>query len=94
MASRCVAKQVSSDSVHEFLTELVEENLHAKRVMSLGNAVVGAIHTAALGVSAIGRGLATVAHLEPKHAIKQVDRPLSNMKLDTWTLFPGGWLSC
>lgn len=54
MASQRAAEQVSSESVHEFLTELFEEDLHAKRVLSLGNAVVGAIHAAALGVSAIG----------------------------------------
>lgn len=33
-----------------------------------------------------------MAHLEPKHAIKQVDRLLSNMQLDTWSLFPS-WVA-
>src|SRR5688572_11802167 len=62
--------------------------MHARRVLSLGNAVVGAIHAAALGVHAIGKALATAFMLEPKHAIKQVDRLLSNMNLSVWEIFP------
>ena len=62
--------------------------MHARRVLSLGNAVVGAVHAAALGVHAIGKALATASGLEPKHTIKQVDRLLSNMSLSVWELFP------
>jgi hypothetical protein len=80
--------QVAADRVFQFLTELFAEDIHARRVLSLGNAVVGAIHAAALGVHAIGRALAAAAHLKPKHAIKQVDRLLSNMRLNVWDLFP------
>jgi hypothetical protein len=80
--------QVAADRVFQFLTELFAEDIHARRVLSLGNAVIGAIHAAALGVHAIGRGLAAAAHLKPKHPIKQVDRLLSNMRLSVWDLFP------
>ena len=39
--------------------------------MSLANGVVGVLHAAALGIHAIGRGLADALDLDPKHAIKQ-----------------------
>jgi hypothetical protein len=88
MAKRAATPTIAPDRVHEFLRELFSDNVHAKRVLSLGNAVVGAIHAAALGVHAIGKALAAAEGLEPKHAIKQIDRLLSNMRLDVWELFP------
>ena len=88
MAKLAATPTIAPERVHEFLGELFADNFHAKRVLSLGNAVVGAIHAAALGVHAIGKALAAAEGLEPKHAIKQVDRLLSNMRLDLWELFP------
>ncbi len=66
---------------------MVGDDLHAKRVLSLANATLGVIHAASLGVAAIGRSLAQAKSLEPKHAIKQVDRLLSNSAVDSWQLF-------
>jgi hypothetical protein len=54
------------------------ESLHAKRVESVTNAVVGVVHAASLSIHAIGAGLAQTNGLHAKHAIKQVDRLLSN----------------
>lgn len=88
MAKKPAMPTMDPDRVHEFLRELFADSMHAKRVLSLGNAVVGSIHAAALGVHAIGKALALAVGLEPKHAIKQVDRLLSNMQLDVWALFP------
>jgi hypothetical protein len=88
MSSSSAAPKIAPDRVHEFLGELFADSMHARRVLSLGNAVVGAIHAAALGVHAIGKALATAFTLEPKHAIKQVDRLLSNMSLSVWEVFP------
>src|SRR5690606_41771960 len=59
----------------------------AKRVLSLGNAVVGVMHGASLSIHAIGEGLAASKDLFRKHSVKQVDRLLSNSKLDIWELF-------
>jgi hypothetical protein len=56
--------------------------LHAKRLQSLTDATVGTMHAASLAISTIGRALAQAKGLEAKHAIKQVDRLLSNAKLD------------
>ena len=62
--------------------------MHAKRVLSLASAVDGTMAAASLSVCAIGRALADEYELEPKHATKQVDRLLSNTKLDPWDLQP------
>jgi hypothetical protein len=88
MSRSTAAPKIAPDRVHEFVAELFDDSMHARRVLSLGNAVVGAIHAAALGVHAIGKALATASGLEPKHAIKQVDRLLSNMSLSVWEIFP------
>jgi hypothetical protein len=42
---------------------------------------------ASLGVAIIGKSLAQARGLLPKHAIKQVDRLLSNRKLEAWDIF-------
>jgi Transposase DDE domain len=81
------AKRTAPESTHAFLHELLGEDVHAMRVMSLANGVVGVMHAAALGVHAIGRGLAEALDLEPKHAIKQVDRLLSNRGINIWQWF-------
>ncbi len=66
---------------------MFEADLHAKRVLSLTNATLGVLRAGALGVHAIGVGLARELDLNPKHAIKQVDRLLSNRGIETWELF-------
>lgn len=54
---------------------------------SAANGVVGVIHAAALSIHAIGHALAQAAGLDSKHAVKQVDRLLSNGGFDVWRLF-------
>jgi hypothetical protein len=61
-----------------FLSDIFENSLHQKRLQSLGNAVQGSIHNCSLAIHAIGSGLAQAQGLNRKHAIKQVDRLLSN----------------
>jgi len=73
--------------VDEYLDSLFEDDLHAKRVRSLSNATLGVLNAGALGVHAIGHGLAVAQGLADKHAIKQVDRLLSNRGIDVWCLF-------
>ena len=68
--------------VHHFLDGLFDGDLHAKRVLSLTNATLGVIKTTSLAVNAIGQGLALARGLVTKHAIKQVDRLLSNEGID------------
>jgi len=68
--------------VHRFLSDLFAGDLHAKRVLSLANATLGVVRTASLAVNTIGHGLALARGLVTKHAIKQVDRLLSNKGID------------
>lgn len=77
---------VDASRVHQFVERLVGEDMHAKRVLSLGNAVVGVMHAASLSIHAIGEGLAASKELVRKHSVKQVDRLLSNAKLGVWEL--------
>jgi len=63
------------------------ESLHAKRVQSVTNAVVGVVNAVSLSIHAIGAGLAQTSGLNAKHAIKQVDRLLSNPAFNVWALF-------
>ena len=65
-----------------FVTNLFAEDLHAKRVMSLANGVVGVLHAAVLAIHAIGQASAKVANITPKSGVKQVDRLLSNAGID------------
>ncbi len=89
---RPAAAQVAPERVHEFVGELLGDDVHAARVASFATGVVGVLHAAALGVHAIGRGLADAMGLDPKHAIKQIDRLLSNSGIVVWQWFEQ-WVS-
>jgi winged helix-turn helix protein/DDE family transposase len=77
-----VVAAIGFGDVNRFLTGLFDGDLHAKRVLSLANATLGVIRTASLAVNTIGHGLALARGLATKHAIKQVDRLLSNEGID------------
>jgi Transposase DDE domain len=51
-------------------------------VLSLANATLGVVRTTSLAIATIGQGLALARGLVTKHAIKQVDRLLSNEGID------------
>ncbi len=78
---------VDPRKIHEFLTSLFAEDVHAQRIFSLATGVVGVMHTSAASIHAIGLGLAAATGRESKHAIKQVDRLLSNRGIKLWDLF-------
>ncbi len=73
---------LSFEGVHRFLKTLFAQDLHAKRVLSLAGATLGVIESASLAVGMIGQGLALARGRLTKHAIKQVDRLLSNPGID------------
>jgi hypothetical protein len=72
------SKAFALADIEGFLGGLFGEAVHAKRVQSLANATLGAMTAASLAVAAIGHGLALARGGLTKHAIKQVDRLLSN----------------
>jgi hypothetical protein len=73
--------------VRAFLDSVLGEDIHTKRVDSLANATLGVMTGASLGVALIGKSLAQARGLLPKHAVKQVDRLLSNPRLEAWDVF-------
>jgi hypothetical protein len=73
--------------IRAFLDSVLDEDIHTKRVDSLANATLGVMTGASLGVALIGKSLAQARGLLPKHAVKQVDRLLSNRRLEAWDVF-------
>lgn len=82
------SKQIAFDDVHGFMGGLFAADIHAKRVYSLSNATLGVMTAASLSVNAIGHGLALARGGLTKHAIKQVDRLLSNPGIEVDELVP------
>ena len=70
-----------------FIDELYGPDLHAKRVNALVCATLGVMTGASLAVATIGQALAQARGLVTKHAVKQVDRLLSNAGIDVWDSF-------
>src|ERR1700721_1723857 len=70
-----------------FIDSLYGHDLHAKGVDSLADATLGVMTSASLAVAVIGQSLAQARGLVTKHAIKQVDRLLSNSGIDVWESF-------
>jgi hypothetical protein len=80
-------KKIGLNGIRKFLESLFEEDVHAMRVLSMANATLGVLSSASLAVHAIGQGLAHARGLITKHAVKQVDRLLSNPGIDVWEYF-------
>ena len=59
------------------IDDIFGQDMHAKRVLSLANATLGVIESGSLAIHAIGSGLSLANGLERKHAVKQVDRLLT-----------------
>jgi Transposase DDE domain len=73
--------------VQSFVDDVYGSDLHAKRIESLAGATLGVMQSASLAVAMIGQALAQARGLITKHAIKQVDRLLSNNGIDVWDSF-------
>jgi Transposase DDE domain len=82
------SKRISVATVEQFLGGVFGQDLHAKRVQSLAGATLGVMRSCSLAVSLIGQGLALARGLKTKHAVKQVDRLLSNPGIDVDALLP------
>jgi hypothetical protein len=73
--------------VAETIEKIFGDDLHAMRVLSLANSVVGTVDAAVLSIHAIGRGYAHATNKSEKHGVKQTDRMLGNKGIDIWLLF-------
>ena len=74
-------------NVRGFIGGLYGPDLHAKRVDALAGATLGVMAGASLAVAMIGQALAQARGLVTKHAVKQVDRLMSNDGIDVWDSF-------
>lgn len=74
--------KIKLDTVHRFLNEVFADDIHAKRVESLSNGVIGVLTSGSLAIHAMGAGYAAATGHQPRHGIKQIDRLLSNRKID------------
>ena len=73
--------------IRGFVGGLFGPDLHAKRIDFLACATLGVMAGASLAVSMIGQALAQARGLVTKHAVKQVDRLMSNAGIDVWDSF-------
>jgi hypothetical protein len=78
---------LNHDIILNHIDDIFGHDMHAKRVLSLANATHGVIESGSLAIHAIGNGLSLASGLERKHAVKQIDRLLTNTKLNVWQLF-------
>jgi len=84
--------QIQGETIDYLNVELITKQIfgetqHAKRIQSLAGAALGVLSSSSLIIHRIGQGLARENGLIAKHAIKQVDRLLSNKKLKLWDCF-------
>ena len=77
-----IGQPLSYEGIHGVLDTLFGDDLHAKRVKSLAGATLGVIESASLAIGMIGQGLALARGRLTKHAVKQVDRMVSNRGID------------
>lgn len=80
-------ERLNSINIEGIIDNIFEGSEHSKRKHSLANAALGVISSASLIVHRIGLSLAAANDLLGKHAVKQVDRLLSNEKLIVWDCF-------
>ena len=73
-------------SIERFLKQIIEDDLHAKTILSLSLGTLGVLHAASVCIHVVGRAMAWARGTAPKHAIKQFDRLLSNSNVTPWAL--------
>lgn len=79
--------QLTPKNILKYVEKIIGENFHQKRVESIANAAIGVVKAVDLKVQSIGHGLASMMDKESKHAIKQIDRYLSNEGIEMEEFF-------
>ncbi len=80
-------ERINGINVESLVDSIFGDTEHSKRKRSIANAALGVINSGSLIVHRIGLGLSEAQDLLGKHAVKQVDRLLSNKKLIVWDCF-------
>ena len=79
--------QLTPKNIIKYVEKIIGESFHAKRVESIANAAIGVVKAVDLKIQSIGHGLASMLDKESKHAIKQIDRYLSNEGIEMEEFF-------
>lgn len=82
---------IDFNKVNDYVTNMFQSDVHARRIVSMSNAVIGVMAASSLAISLMGLGLSMVRGKVTKHAVKQVDRLMSNTKFVVWEYF-GHWV--
>jgi hypothetical protein len=82
MKHRTSTLPVTSTVVRAVTAMFAGSELHAKQMESVAHAIIGAMAAPDAGVAALGRSAAAIRCKDAKHGIKQLDRLLSNRKID------------
>lgn len=85
---RDMRRRLSLEYVRATMNEVLGEDMHVKQVQSLANGVAGVLGAAVMSIHAIGQAYALAAKIDARSGVKQVDRLLSNIKVDLATVFP------
>lgn len=82
---------LNAASIERFLDDVVEVDWHVATLRSVAFATLGVLHASSLCIHVIGRAMAWARDRDPKHAVKQIDRLLSNANL-TIGAFARAWI--
>ncbi len=82
---------LNAASIERFLGEGMGLDWHAATVKSVAFGALGVVHAVSLCIHVIGRAAAWARDKDPKHAVKQIDRLLSNENVSVWT-FARAWV--
>jgi hypothetical protein len=79
-------KQLDLSQIRQQFKAIFGTEMHLKRQHSLADAAMGLMNSDSLRLHALGEGLARAKGNNKKHTTKQIDRLLSNPKLEIWDI--------
>lgn len=82
---------LNAASIERFLADVLEVDWHAATLRSVSLGTLGVLHAVSLCIHVIGRAAAWARDKDPKHAVKQIDRLLSNENVSIWA-FARAWV--
>jgi hypothetical protein len=82
---------LNAASIERFLADVLEVDWHTATLRSVSLGTLGVLHAVSLCIHVIGRAVAWARDKDPKHAVKQIDRLLSNENVSIWA-FAKAWV--
>ena len=82
---------LNAASIERFLEQVLEVDWHVATLRSVSLGTLGVLHAVSLCIHVIGRAAAWARDKDPKHAVKQIDRLLSNENV-TLSSFARAWV--